>query len=399
MKKLISIILSIILLLSVVALFPANAATITINTDKSCSYKGCTFYYQITEDGYIEITGINNVSPNTVEFPSEINGYTVKYIGENLFANVEDWPSNIIIPDTVTHICVNAFWYTGGIYDGAEDISDLKTVKLSKNLEYIGRGAFYNHQKLENLEIPESVTYIGDSAFYGCEKIDITIPKSILYIGSYAFSNCDSLTKVTIPGTIWNIGRAAFYSCDNLKKVVLKQGIKIIPYEAFESCISLKKVRIPNGVDYVENRAFYNCQKLKTVTIQESTKTRKDSFGFYVNKKGVEKVNKNLKVKVLANHGSFSTISNDLIIKANKLNLKSVYVMDDDSWLSKLSCSVGTSTKLNVADKTVTKWKSSNPKVAKITKKGKLTTLSKGETEITMTLKDGTTYTRKLKVQ
>ncbi len=400
MKKLISLLLVITMLFSI-ALFSVNAYTIIESPYESYTYKDVRFSYEITDDGYAIIRRFG--SANVVEFPSEINGYTVKYIGEDLFEHYQDdgdTPTTIIIPDTVTHIYDEAFCYFPETDHGfPPTTSDLKTVKLSKNLEYIGEDAFHNNKYLENIEIPEGVTYIGDGAFSGCEKIDITIPKSILYIGRSAFSNCDSLTKVTIPGTIWGLERGAFFSCDSLKKVVIEEGVQLIPYRAFESCVSLKKVKIPNSVWIVENKAFYNCKSLKTIIIDEELKTRKDSFGYYVNKKGIEKINKKLKVKVIENSGYRSSISNKYIRNANKQHYKSTFVLSKGYSFSPLKSEVGITTKLKKKGETVIKWTSSNPKVAKITKKGKLTTLSKGETEITMTLKDGTTYTRKLKVQ
>ena len=62
--------------------------------------------------------------------------------------------------------------------------------------------------------IPNSVTNIGDNAFWFCESLtSINIPNSVTNIGDYAFVGCESLTSINIPNSVTNIGRSAFHDC------------------------------------------------------------------------------------------------------------------------------------------------------------------------------------------
>jgi len=52
-------------------------------------------------------------------------------------------------------------------------------VRLSRNLEYMGTGAFLSCRSLNSMFIPPSCTEIGDSAFEGCEKLIIlSVPEN-----------------------------------------------------------------------------------------------------------------------------------------------------------------------------------------------------------------------------
>ena len=78
--------------------------------------------------------------------------------------------SEVVIPDGVTRIGVNAFAN-----------SDLISIDTPNSLT--------------SVDIPDSVTSIGDWAFYGCSKLtEITIPESVTEIGKEVFKNCPELT-------------------------------------------------------------------------------------------------------------------------------------------------------------------------------------------------------------
>ncbi len=83
-----------------------------------------------------------------------------------------------VIPDSVTRIGSQAFWYCTGL-----------------------KGT---------MEIPDSVTSIGDNAFWACGmKGVLRIPESVKSIGENAFYYCSSLTEIDVSPENTNDCRAA----------------------------------------------------------------------------------------------------------------------------------------------------------------------------------------------
>ena len=74
----------------------------------------------------------------------------------------------VSLPDSVTEIGSKAF----------RDYPDLKSVRLSRNLQVLGEEAFSKCTSLTAVELPASLTDIGDSVFYsssGGDSMEITI--------------------------------------------------------------------------------------------------------------------------------------------------------------------------------------------------------------------------------
>lgn len=70
-----------------------------------------------------------------------------------------------------------------------------KTV-IPNTVTAIGANAFY-YNGVREITIPESVTTIGERSFYGCKLTHVTIPAGVTNIGTYAFGSCDNLETVT----------------------------------------------------------------------------------------------------------------------------------------------------------------------------------------------------------
>lgn len=374
MKKRVSIMLTFILLFSSVGMISVNAIAYGEKIAGG-------FYYTVIENKYAVVTGVEESSFNEViEIPAEINGYTVKYIDDYFSIGMDaEYINEIIIPDTVTYIGESAFAFDSG--DDYDDmISGVKTIVLPSNLTYIGEGAFRFNTKLKEINIPETVTYIG----------------------SRAFSGCDSLEEVYIPGTARVIGRSVFAGCDNLREVTLGEGLESIPKYAFESCKRLEKVNLPNSTIRISKYAFYNCTSLESVTVKDNTSIGENAFGFYVNNKGKKAHKKGFKLKVYETQTR--TLDNEPLFYANLNGFESVYNLVASNY-SKMTCDLRNSklsklkAKLIIKGTEVKMWSSSNPKVAVITTQGKLKTTGKGTTTLTAKLKDGSVYSRKLKVR
>ncbi len=70
--------------------------------------------------------------------------------------------------------------------------------------------------------IPDCVTDIAGNAFYYCTGMtSLTIPDSVTVIRDNAFNYCTGLTSVTIPASVSEVGMQAFVKCDMLAEVTV----------------------------------------------------------------------------------------------------------------------------------------------------------------------------------
>ena len=259
MKKLLSILLSVILILMVCPIgvfeLPAFAETsgnytYTVSNGEA-TITGCSYYYAL----------------GSISIPSTLGGYPVTSIGNSAFRGC-----------------------TG-----------LTSVTIGNSVTSIGFEAFYGCTGLTSVTIPDSVTSIGDSAFYGCTALDsITvdnnnkvyrsennciikkkgnvlvagcknsvIPDSVTSIGNYAFYGCVGLSSITIPDSVTSIGNRAFEGCTGLTEVTIPDSVTLIGSSAFYGCTGLTSVTIGNSVTSIGSYAFSGCAGLTGVYITD----------------------------------------------------------------------------------------------------------------------------------
>ena len=101
-----------------------------------------------------------------------------------------------------------------------------------------------------------AVTAVSDKAFYMNNDItSIVIPEGVTYIGEYAFYNCHSITSIIVPDSVTRIGQGAFMSCDKVAEINVPKNLKIIEQGVFSSCTA--KVLIPNSVKLIREGNLY----------------------------------------------------------------------------------------------------------------------------------------------
>lgn len=213
MKKILSVIITITLLLSVLSV---SATVYAESTDKVSG----DFKYAIA-DGQAVITGYTG-SAKEVNIPSELNGITVAALGEKLFNN-NNSIEKVTLPDTLTEI---------------------------------GSGAFMYCQKLSEVNIPDSVKGINNFAFCGTKITEAVIPKSVTLIGVDAFASCYSLKKITIKAELNDIPSGICNDCKKLEEVNLPDSIVKIDQYAFSECKSLKSINLPEKTEIIKRNAF-----------------------------------------------------------------------------------------------------------------------------------------------
>ena len=298
-KKLLAVILSVILLVSVCPLgvftFTASAATYSGNCGENTTWSYNTSTYTLT------ISGTGEMYDYTLYVYSSDGGVN-KNVTVAPWGLYFDIAKKIIIHSGVTSIGNHAFYGCTG----------LTSVTIPDSVTSIGDAAFYGCTGLTSITIPDSVTSIGISAFRGCSGLTlITIPDSVNSSGEgafygctglktagpigggydyefgwtdtipgYAFNDCDWLTSITIPDSVTSIGYAAFYGCTGLTSVTIPDSVTSIGNWAFCGCTGLTSVTIPDSVTSIKYCAFSGCTGLTSVTIGDSV-TSIDDYAFY----------------------------------------------------------------------------------------------------------------------
>ena len=223
--------------------------------------------------------------------------------------------SNIVIPDSVTHIgngafsgcflleyifipksviCLNGNPFTDWkgileclspnfIYEDDvlfnKDKSEIVSFRNQKIESYIipdsvtsiGDYAFSRCSSQSNIVISNSVTNIGKCAFYLCRSLsNIVVPNSVISIGDCAFSCCSSLSNIVIPDSVTHIGNGAFSGCSSLSNIVIPDSVIVIGNDAFSDCSFLSNIVIPDSVTDIGNDAFSHCSSLSNIVVPNS---------------------------------------------------------------------------------------------------------------------------------
>lgn len=120
---------------------------------------------------------------------------------------------------------------------------------------------------------------ISNNAFENIENVDtLSLPKEIKYVGDEAFKN--SFIKSITFTNVADIGNRAFQDCSQLSSVSLSGTVKI-GVEAFKNS-GVVALTLPYSVDQIGDGAFAECHKLQTVDMSAITATCKvEDYAFY----------------------------------------------------------------------------------------------------------------------
>lgn len=425
-EKMISIILSVLMMVSVFGVVTVSASTTSEKSGNSlnCKWsfndkngtltisgngKMADYSYDVDDpDGYDDYDDVFKVTPNTpwknyaTKIKTVVVEKGVKNIGSLAFMNCTNL-ATVKIANSVSSVGFLSF----------ANCRKLTNISLPKNLISIQSFAFMNCKKLSKVTIPNSNVKmnIDSDVFFGCSSLkSFNIPKQVYRIGDGAFS-CPNLTKITvdknnkyfvsvnnvlykagkkyliqyapgkkdtrftIPSTVNRMGVASFMYCKNLKSVTLPKSIKWIEQNNFAYCTNLETIVIPKSVTVVSSESFYKCNKLRVVFYDGS-------------KKQWAKVDKSTETNLLkatvAYNGAKSAVGlnpKSLTVKKGKTAQLKGYVYYRNGKVSK-----------NV------KYKTSNSKVATINSKGKVTGKKKSTCYVTVSAKSNSKVYTKCKV-
>ena len=238
--------------------------------------------------------------PNGNRMYYESGDYQYSYVGEGKGIRLHGFSKNsalkkakrVSLPSEldgypVTRIAINAFYRN----------RYLEEVKVSDDIEIIGRSAFAKCVSLRKISIGRNMKIIEHDAFEGCEKLKTILGgESVQRIGWRAFKNCKSLKKMpfainknrmehfsdvyvgaglrkVVIDENMTISNRLFMNCKKLKVALIKTHQTVWHAESlFQNCTSLRKVVLPQNMAYIDEKMFMNCKKLTKLTIPAKTK-------------------------------------------------------------------------------------------------------------------------------
>ena len=308
MKRLVSIVLALVMMLSVVVL-PVSAYTpAEIKKNPYLKWADYTWHnddYTIFYGKHDNISFELNLTTGalTVEGKGKMPDYgyrSAPWYGYNSYVK------SITIGNELTSIGKGAFYFL------------LNTTKINwgKKIKTIGEGAFAYDWGLTKVTVPKTVKTVDKDAFIGCKNMTKFTSDAAANFGRRVFMDCKKLSIVKIPNaksfgkdsfdncpklktlnfpkatlatyvagvknnniiniTAKSVGKAAFCDSDNLKKVTLT-GKTAIPNSAFYDCDKLTTVTAKN-VTQIDGYAFYSCDKLSKITFAKKIKVGTNAF-------------------------------------------------------------------------------------------------------------------------
>lgn len=283
MKKLLVLILSILIIFA--------------NVNVACAvYYSPAEDFNITEDGAISYKG----NDARVVIPKEINGIKVTALDYYAFYGNEN-VVEVVIPDTVTHIYMGAFYYC----------SKLENIEIPMSIEYLDK-EILDYSKIMNdfeasgkdgylqvgscifaskytseydvetkIKIGDDVSAIAPRAFAMWKRASFDIGKNVKYIGSGAFENTLITGDKIIDNVVYS-GKYAIYSCANeeggstrkySENVEIKQGTEILAEGLFGNYDyqnhTIKSVKLPRSITKISDYAFAHTWNLESIEWNE----------------------------------------------------------------------------------------------------------------------------------
>ena len=257
MKKVLSILLSIVMLLCVFS-----------SVMPSFALSDGDFTYEIVDDNAV-ITGYTGTD-TVITVPAQINGISVVKINDGAFKGNTNLAS-VTVSEGVKDIGASAF----------ENCTSLATISLPNTIVHIGEKAIYNtayYNDTSNWRLKKPPAEIGSGdtidwedigapvlqyLYLGKNLIEIEF-KGMYYVKSGtrviadgAFKGNNGATEVYLPSTVVTIGSNAFEGCTSLGNLIIFDTLEFIGDSAFKNCTSLYKLDIAETAVFNSN-AIYN---------------------------------------------------------------------------------------------------------------------------------------------
>ena len=265
MKKIIVLLISTVLLLSMLAGCDAgNKDTVSLSPNPASDFE-----YEISESKTgILINKYIGTSDNVV-IPAEIEGLPVRTLS-GVFSEDGSLESGVFEGSNIKSIVFPNTVFSIG-YNTCKDCTALTSVTFAENSELtqIALSAFEGCTALKEITLPNTVTKIQARAFYGCSALtEVDLPDELLKIGGSAFSECTALKKITIPAKLdlyfINTGDSPLTLVPSLEQIVFEEGREEVRGYALVNGSLDIKITVPGSVKKFSSYLFLVGRDAKT---------------------------------------------------------------------------------------------------------------------------------------
>ena len=255
-KKLLSVALSILFVISALSLYACGGEGDNDN--------GIKFTEQA---GALSVIGYEG-EESAVVIPETYNGKTVTKISAKAFEKSS--LLEITIPKSIIEVGDDAF-----LDSRLTKVTYLGTIDQWVKIKFQGEGAnpisvsknlVIDGQKVTTVTLT-TADKVGDYAFFEYTPlVGVDIGDNVVKIGVSSFDGCSLLTQLDFGDKLEEFDYRSFGNCSSLESVTFTNGIKSIGRESFRLCTSLKSVYIPESVTLIEIAAFnYNTEMVSVI--------------------------------------------------------------------------------------------------------------------------------------
>ncbi|MBR2954298.1 MAG: leucine-rich repeat domain-containing protein [Clostridia bacterium] len=235
----------------------------TLNIPETVTYQGNEY----------TVTGVESEAFYQSLFTSITLPDTINYMGDYAFSTC-DYLENVVIPEDCH------FDYFGyGVFTTTPFEAEI----YSKDETIFGENVLYSYiGNADEYVIPEEIDILANNCFFMSGVKSIVINENITEIPYYAFASCRNLTSVDIPDNVEYIYDGAFKDCTSLETITLGEGVAYIGLDCFANT-KIKSIHLGQAV-YSVFGAFRNCNTLETITIDAgNTALSTDGKAIYFN--------------------------------------------------------------------------------------------------------------------
>ena len=274
MKKVLSVILIIAILMTMGVLSAVSASAAT--TDSGTCGENAAWSLK---NGVLTITGTGEIDDFDVDSSNISSAPWHRYRTEI---------SKVVIGEGITKIGIYSFY----------NLDWMTTAELPSTLTVIDKGAFQRSDNLMTVNMPDALKAIKARAFADCIRLDnivFSANSQLETIGEFAFNSCNDLDEMYLPDSVNFVAVGAFAYCEYLKSFRFSPSMTIIQRQTLNNCRRLVNVDVPSSITRIKEYAFCNCQALTAIDIPDVKNI--ESYAFYCCS-ALAKVNLNDSVKL-----------------------------------------------------------------------------------------------------